>query len=237
MRLDHVVIAVPDLETASARLRDTLGFSLKPGREHANGLRNVHVRFADGSALELITVGRGEPDDLSAWYTSFLGEGEGGAFVALRAGPAASVLRRLGDLAADAQTYEGPAFDWVSFPAEHPLHSVFFVHVRSRPPDTADHIHHANGAAALEQVWLESPRPSMLAALLERFGAFPCGEVRTLAGLAGVAFGLSGGSLVAVPALSGGREPRIVSVLLRGDRTTPSASSAGVRIDWVRADP
>jgi catechol 2,3-dioxygenase-like lactoylglutathione lyase family enzyme len=114
VRFDHVVIAVSDLGSASSIFRDTLGFSLKPGRVHDNGLRNVHVRFANGSALELIAPGPAESDELSEWYRRFLERGNGGAFVALSAGPPDTVLGRLGALAAQAVVFEGRAFDWVS---------------------------------------------------------------------------------------------------------------------------
>jgi hypothetical protein len=53
--LDHVPIAVNDLERAAAGYR-RLGFALKPGRPHDNGIRNQHVKFRDGTELELITA-------------------------------------------------------------------------------------------------------------------------------------------------------------------------------------
>ena len=231
--LDHVAIAVRDLASTSSLFRDTLGFSLKPGRLHGNGLRNVHVRFADGSALELITAGQGEPDGLSEWYGRFLVEGEGGAFVALRAGPADSVLDRLGELAAEALVFEGPAFDWVSFPEGHPLHPIFFIHVRERSVDMPGHLRHANGSTGLSEVWLESFEPRMLAVLLGRFGAEPCGDVEGLRGLSGVGYGLAGSTLVAVPIDSAESEPRVPAVILHGDRRMPHVRSAGVWIGWV----
>ena len=55
---DHIPVVVRDLERAAATYRP-LGFSLKPGRPHANGIRNVHVRFPDGSGVELLTVPEG----------------------------------------------------------------------------------------------------------------------------------------------------------------------------------
>lgn len=232
-RIDHVTVAVSDLSSAASSFRDTLGFSLKDGRVHANGLRNVHVRFADGSALELISIGEGEPDELSRWYTRFLQEGEGGAFVALRAGPADSVLARLGEFSGEARVFEGPAFDWVSFPVGHPLHAVFFIHVRSRPVDTPGHIRHQNGASGLSEVWLRSSEPRVLADLLQIFGATRCDEVSGGDGLSGIGFGLAGGALVVVPESSPVVESRIVSVTLRGDRSMPGVRSSGVWIEWV----
>lgn len=45
--LHHVIVAVNDLEVAARSYRQ-LGFALKPGRPHANGIENQHVKFADG---------------------------------------------------------------------------------------------------------------------------------------------------------------------------------------------
>lgn len=233
-RLDHVAVAVHDLASAAYSFRDTLGFSLKDGRVHANGLRNVHVRFADGSALELMSVGEGAPDELSGWYTRFLQEGEGGAFVAVRAGPVDSVLALLGELAGEASVFEGPAFDWVSFPAGHPLHAVFFIHVRSRPADAPGHILHRNGASGLSEVWLRSSEPWILVDLLHMMGARPCGEVSGGGGLSGFGFGLAGGALVVVPDSSPAIESRILSVVLAGDRRRPGVRASGVWIEWVK---
>jgi Glyoxalase-like domain len=40
--LDHVVLAVHDLDAAAVRYR-RLGFALKPGRPHQNGIRNEAI--------------------------------------------------------------------------------------------------------------------------------------------------------------------------------------------------
>ena len=52
--IDHVTVAVRDLESTVQVYRQ-LGFTLKPGRLHQNGLRNQHIKFPDGSGLELIS--------------------------------------------------------------------------------------------------------------------------------------------------------------------------------------
>lgn len=238
VRFDHVVIAVTDIESAGATFRDTLGFSLKPGRIHENGLINVHIRFGDGSALELITTGPGEPDELSESYRRFLAEGgDGGAFVALRAGPPDSVLARLGALAADAVVFESQAFDWVSFPEGHSLHAVFFVHVRVRPPDVPAQLTHRNGAAGLAQVWIETPAPKELSEMLARFDSPACGGVEGPGGLTGRGYGLSNGMLVASPVDPSRDGSRVSAVVLDAERSLPPVQSAGVWLLWRESLP
>ena len=53
--LDHIIILVNNLEAAASRYR-AMGFALKPGRPHDNGIRNQHVKFEDGTELELLTA-------------------------------------------------------------------------------------------------------------------------------------------------------------------------------------
>jgi len=60
--IDHVVIVVHDLARASADYA-SLGFTVVPGGEHADGkTHNALVAFADGSYLELIAFRREAPD-------------------------------------------------------------------------------------------------------------------------------------------------------------------------------
>ena len=46
LRIDHAIIAVLDLEDAVATYRE-MGFTIKPGRLHKNGLLNSHIKFSD----------------------------------------------------------------------------------------------------------------------------------------------------------------------------------------------
>ena len=63
MLLDHVVIHVNDLEAASADYR-SLGFTVTPGGEHADGnSHNALISFADGAYLELIAFKRPPPPE------------------------------------------------------------------------------------------------------------------------------------------------------------------------------
>lgn len=62
--VDHVPIAVVSLDEARLTY-EQLGFRLKPGRVHANGLRNAFAKFPGGDYLELISPERGAVDALS----------------------------------------------------------------------------------------------------------------------------------------------------------------------------
>src|SRR5687767_15631793 len=75
MLLDHIVILVNDLEAASADYR-SLGFTVTPGGEHADGnSRNALISFADGAYLELIAFKRPPPPEHLFAHGFALGEG------------------------------------------------------------------------------------------------------------------------------------------------------------------
>lgn len=200
LRLDHVPIAVRDLEAAK-RTYGALGFSFKPGYPHPNTILNQHVKLADGSALELITAS--EPrDSLAAYYLAFLAGGEGGAFLSLDAGAVDSISARIQPLEPGHRTRIGSYADLLSFPGAHPLRYLFFITVRSRPADLPEHLSHANTAARLAAVWLTRADPAREARLLASLGARECpSALRLPAGQVAMEMRLERGSvyLIDVP--------------------------------------
>jgi hypothetical protein len=161
--LDHIPVAVRDLEAASATYR-ALGFALKPGRPHANGIRNAHVKFPDGAGIELLTVAAGV-DPLSTTYVDLIRAGDGPAFLsfhardmaalhaALRAGGHA--FRQSGGLT----DLEAGRFGY-----------LFWLQDNRSPTDRPEHFAHANGATALGAVWIATDDGDALASLLVQLG-------------------------------------------------------------------
>src|SRR5215212_737894 len=157
--LDHIPIAVNDLERAADDYR-ALGFAIKPGRPHDNGIRNQHVKFPDGTELELITAPAAR-DPLTATYRRHLAQGDGPAFLAFYTPSrqfatarldAASISHRDGDLLG--------ALDY-----------VFLGPRNQSPTDRPEHFAHANGAESLISVWLAAADLSSERKLLTSMGA------------------------------------------------------------------
>jgi catechol 2,3-dioxygenase-like lactoylglutathione lyase family enzyme len=149
--IDHVPVAVADLEAAGARYR-ALGFSLKPGRPHANGIRNLHAKFADGTEIELITA-PAPVDPLTRRYREHLKAGDGPAFLALFSARDVHVEERLTAAGVRVPDY------------------VFFGPRQASPTDRPEHFAHANSAYALTRVWLADDDLSAERRLLEALGA------------------------------------------------------------------
>ena len=146
--LDHLPVAVANLEEAAAHyLR--LGFVLKPGRPHENGIRNQHAKFADGTEIELITAPDAR-DALTATYRRHLALGDGPAFLALFAPSMEAAAARL-DAAGTAHTRHDPYLD---FDDQGGLGYLFLGPRNHSPTDRPEHFAHPNGASSLVAVWL-----------------------------------------------------------------------------------
>lgn len=189
--LDHIPIAVANLEQAADRYK-ALGFALKPGRPHDNGIRNQHVKLTDGTELELITAPEAR-DALTNKYRRHIVAGDGPAFLALYA-PGRS---RAADNAVPDYIFFGPR--------------------NSSPTDRPEHFAHPNGAESLIAVWLAGDDLTGERQLLTGMGARTADEdVRVPDALKAPVARLSEGAVVLLPGrrqLIPGR--RIVGATLR----------------------
>ena len=163
--LDHVVVAVSDLDDAAARYR-ALGFALKRGRPHDDGIRNQHVKFRDGTEIELLTAPEAR-DSLTEQYWQHLAAGDGPAFYALYVSEP-DVLARW--LKAGGYRYLRDG-NLITFPVAHALRPVFFGGRNRSITDQPQHFAHANTAEDLLAVWLAGEGVAEDRALLVTLGA------------------------------------------------------------------
>lgn len=219
VELDHVPVVVADLE-AAGDLFATLGFTLKPGRPHANGLRNLHAKFGDRREIELITSSR-EADELARHYLTLLEQGPGPAFLAFHAGSTADVVAGLGPTATAARR----AGSLVSFPPGHRWGHLFFGQLNASPTDEPHHFEHPNGAVTLEAVWLAAGlEPER--ELLEPFGVRSCNPVMLPSIGEAAVLGLRGGALYGVPVDPVYPGRRLVGLTVRVTDLEPAAGRA-----------
>jgi hypothetical protein len=79
--VDHIPVVVTDLDKAQADFR-AMGFVIKAGRFHADGIRNAHVKFRDGTEIELITASKAV-DALTSEYVAKMKTSEGPVYFGL----------------------------------------------------------------------------------------------------------------------------------------------------------
>jgi len=152
--LDHVNIAVKDLSAAVSFFEDTLGFVVKPGRLHENSINNAHVKFKDGSSIELITAT--EPRDaLSKFYLERIKHYPKGsaAFICLRItddGAVDSLMTRYPLLIKTELSYA----DLYSFKPNDPRYPLFFIRYKKPVKDDPKYLYHWNGAQNIIRIEL-----------------------------------------------------------------------------------
>jgi catechol 2,3-dioxygenase-like lactoylglutathione lyase family enzyme len=210
--LDHIPIAVADLARAADDYR-ALGFALKPGRPHDDGIQNQHVKFRDGTELELITAPEAR-DALTTTYREHLKNGDGPAFLALFAPRMADADARL--TAAKIAHARG-SVGGIDFPPAGGLGYLFLFGRNQSPTDLPEHFAHVNTAEALIGVWLAAGDLSRERRLLQELGAaIGQADVRVPDAIHATVARLREGEVVLLPAarqLVPGR--RIVGATLR----------------------
>jgi hypothetical protein len=164
--IDHIPLAVKDLDQATNAYLG-LGFSLKPGRPHGNGIRNSHVKFKDGSGVELLSPPSQSKDALTAHYLVHLKQGDGPAYISFHARGTDKLIAAL--------NASGFAFknDGVITLDDPLLGFIFFVQDNRSPTDKPEHFAHPNSTIAMTGVWLalDDDSHQSLTKLLTALGA------------------------------------------------------------------
>lgn len=208
--LDHVVLVVSELDQAASGFRE-LGFRLKQGRLHANNLLNRHIKFRDGSSIELMTLAGAPRDEMAREYSRLAVEGDGGAYVALKVPSTTSALRTADSLGLNPQTSRSGPWQFVGFDAKSPAAAVFFSAGGANQVDADSLVSHIPPVTGLVEAWVEGG-PELIA-LLEQMGASRCRPVRGPDGRMGQRLLLSRGAIIVVPMRDGVR-PRVLGVNL-----------------------
>ena len=218
--LDHAIIAVRDLDGAARAFRRA-GFRIKQGRLHANGLLNRHIKFPDGTEIELMTV-QGEPrDDMARRYARLIEKGDGGVYLALKARDMGVVERAAAAHKLGTRKSSSGPWQFLSF-TDGAAAAIFFSAGNATVVDADSIFAHEPRVTALAEVWLEGGPE--LGAFLRDIGAVACGHVTGPDDRRGERFALGRGSVVVASNRAGVR-PRVLGAVLE----TPARVTRTVR--------
>lgn len=153
IKLDHVILAVPDIDSAISYV-SRLGFKIKPGTIHSNGLKNVHIKFANDTELELMTV-VGQPGDAIAKnYQALINDKTIGAFVAFSGISVDSISAMLEPQNIKHEIIQERSWKYLTFEQGGPLAAIFFIEYGSRLPTNKQYYVHTSRAFAFDFVSL-----------------------------------------------------------------------------------
>lgn len=190
--IDHLVLAVADLELARSRYA-SLGFTTTPEARHPFGTGNSLVQLEERAFIELVTVKSPEaiPDhgsgrfSFAAFNRDFLKRGEGFSMLVLESSDARADLERF--RAAGLVTHE--PFDFsrkaklptgeeatvgfsLAFVSHPEMPDVGFFTCQQHSPEhfwKSEYQVHANTAYAVSSVWLVAQQPLDFAEFLQTF--------------------------------------------------------------------
>lgn len=145
--IDHIPVVVNNLDSATIFYKK-LGFSIKPGRFHQNGIRNQHIKFPNGTEIELITASQ-PVDPLTTEYYNSLKEGEGPVYFGLFATNPTALTKQIDT---------------------NILHPLFFGSRNHSPTDKPEHFAHSNTAYSLTSIWLATDHISTYLQLFKKLG-------------------------------------------------------------------
>ncbi|MEM7209774.1 MAG: VOC family protein [Pseudomonadota bacterium] len=154
-RLDHVVLAVHDLQTSN-QIFKKYGFTVKDGKVHNNGLINSFVEFSDGTEIELMSVLGTSNDPLAQIYSKFLASSEGGIFVALSGFDINNASKQLRSESIDHHVQPGRLWNYLTFPTGSGLEHIFLIENHKKDTSTQTATSHRNGVSGINEVWLGS---------------------------------------------------------------------------------
>lgn len=164
--IDHVVIAVNDLDQAIADFTEA-GFTVTPGGEHANGeTHNALIAFSDGSYFELIAWKNPQTASANTWLRR-LRAGEGFVDYALRVADLDAEVERLRASGIDAPEPvpggrtrpDGERVEWMNLrfdPERHPS-LPFYCHStndRSLRVPSGEAAIHANLVTGIDAIFI-----------------------------------------------------------------------------------
>ena len=165
VRIDHVPLAVRNLARATHTYQ-RLGFTIKPGRFHPDGIHNAHVKFANGAGIELITA-EAPKDDLARHYRALLAQGEGPAFVGFYTPNLTALEQRLDGSGirysrdGNLLLFSDPALAW----------AFIFDVPNLAPNDKPEYFRHPNTANATLGIWIASADEARMLKLFKTLGA------------------------------------------------------------------
>jgi Glyoxalase-like domain len=152
--LDHVIIGSNNLDQSRSFLKDKLGFSLKKGTEHSNGISSFFVEFEDSSEIELISVANAN-DKLTEEYNSLLAKKRFGFQFVLRTNKIYKLKEYFRTLDSRfSQINENKTYSTLSKQNLDPELPLFFIQYHQQNVNTVTN--HQNKTLGISSVWIST---------------------------------------------------------------------------------
>ncbi len=164
---DHVIIGSSNLNN-SVKMFAKLGFSIKEGRIHQNGIKNNFVEFNDGSEIEIIEINN-PSNNLSSEYSKMINQKKYGLQFALRISEPEKLNSSFTQTNSIFSEYnKNNVYSTISTPSVNQKLPFFFINYKNGNNNTiTNHVNKANG---ISSVWFSTKDIKQTARELVDFG-------------------------------------------------------------------
>jgi len=154
IKVDHVIYVTKDLDSTLNKIQN-LGFTIKKGSQHKNGILNAHIKFENDSSLEFITI-NGTPNDAqSKEYQKLISQKEGGVYVAFTGIKLNTLSTKLKKLEIQHSIETGKNWSYLTFPKNSKLAAIFFIEYHTNFKSAPTLYQHKNGVKKINTIYLE----------------------------------------------------------------------------------
>ncbi len=154
IRIDHVIAVYKDLDSIK-NIYTEMGFTIKPGRLHENGLTNAHIKFKNGSGFELMSVSDGNEDHLSSLYKALLNDKEGGVYVCLTGLDINEIAKLLRKESINYHITKSKLWTYMTFPDYAGLEHFFIINYHTQILEKPVFLKHPNGCYGYNFITIE----------------------------------------------------------------------------------
>jgi len=165
---DLIIIGTKNIDVLSKLFNTKLGFVLKKGRLHKNGISNNFIEFENNSEIEFIEV-KNPTDKISSEYSSMINHGKQALQFAVRVNEIGKLENNLDKLESDFNKFDSNLFySTLSSPNINLKLPIFFIQYKRDNNNTLTK--HPNKSKGISAIWFATKDIRETAKTLTDFG-------------------------------------------------------------------
>jgi hypothetical protein len=150
--LDHIIIGTDNLKQSSSFFSEVLGFKVKKGTKHKNGISNSFIKFSDSTEIEIMEVNN-PTDILASAYENRIKVNNFGLQIALRVNKIDQLYRHFKNLNSKYSSFiENSSYSILSKKNINEGMPIFFIEQKSNSLNKFTN--HENKALGISSIWL-----------------------------------------------------------------------------------
>ncbi len=170
--LDHVIIGSENLNEISVLFKK-LGFSIKEGKVHKNGIRNNFIEFNDNTEIELVEVNN-PTENFTKEYEKIISQNKFGLQFALRVNEIENLKNNFSVINSNfVELQKGNDYSTLSAKGINSELPIFFIQFDKLNNSKTNHINNTKG---ISSVWFETKNIKITARELVDIGFEPIGN-------------------------------------------------------------